>query len=157
VRSFSYPHPRTGDIKVANRLFRVLTCVFFLLTGCVTSHVLVGTPRPPISPDQVRVYTHPPARYEEIAILESSSRDSWTFTAQGKADKVIERMKDEAAKLGANGILLTSIGDQQTGTVGGAYGSSTASGNSAYGYGIGSSAAVFQKSGGGMAIYVTQN
>jgi len=97
------------------------------------------------------------ARYEEIAILESSSRDSWTFTAQGKADKVIERMKDEAAKLGANGILLQGVGDQQVGTVGGAYGSSTASGNSAYGYGVGSSAAVFQKAGSGMAIYVTQN
>jgi hypothetical protein len=142
---------------VANRLFRALTCVCFILTGCVTSHVLVGTPRPPISPDQVRIYMHPPARYEEIAILESSSKDSWSFTAQGKTDKVIERMKDEAAKLGANGILLQGVGDQQVGTVGGAYGSSTASGNSAYGYGFGSSAAVFQKSGSGMAIYVTQN
>jgi hypothetical protein len=55
-----------------------------MLIGCVTSHVLVGTPRPPISPDQVRVYMHPPTRYEEIAILDSSSRDSWTFTAQGR-------------------------------------------------------------------------
>jgi hypothetical protein len=53
------------------------------------------------------------------------------LTAQGKADKVIERMKDEAAKLGANGILLQGFGDQQTGTVGGAYGSSTASGDAA--------------------------
>jgi hypothetical protein len=43
-----------------------------LLVGCAAeSHVLVGTQRPPISPDQVRVYLHPPARYEEVAIVDA--------------------------------------------------------------------------------------
>jgi hypothetical protein len=48
------------------------------LAGCVSSHVLVGTPRPPISPEQVKVYLHPPAKYEEIALLDTSSRASFT-------------------------------------------------------------------------------
>lgn len=144
----------------SNRLLGSLlsiACAGAVLAGCVSSHVLVGTPRPPISPDQVKVYLHPPAKYEEIAILESSSSASWAITAQGKTDKVIERLKGEAAKLGANGLLLQGIGDQEAGSVGTGFGSATASGNSAFGVGFGSSAAVYQKAGNGIAIYVTQN
>jgi len=29
------------------------------LAGCVSSHVLVGTPRPPIQPSEVRAYLQP--------------------------------------------------------------------------------------------------
>ncbi|HTB66828.1 MAG TPA: hypothetical protein VK727_11395 [Steroidobacteraceae bacterium] len=123
-----------------------------VLTACVSSHVLVGTPRPAISPDQVKVYLHPPAKYDEIAVLDSSSRHSWAITAQGKSDKVIERLKGEAAKLGANGILLQGVGDQQVGAVGNGF--ATANGNSAFGFG--SSHAVFAKAGSGLAIYVVQ-
>lgn len=127
-----------------------------ILTACVSSHVMVGNARPPISPDQVKVYLHPPAHFEEIAILDSSSRASWTFTAQGKTDKVIERLKEEAAKLGANGILLQNISDQAVGTVGSGLGTATANGNTATGFGFGSGATVFQKAGSGLAIYVAQ-
>jgi hypothetical protein len=128
-----------------------------VLAGCVSSHILVGTPRPPMSPDQVKMYLHPPAKYEDIAILESNGKHSSTFTAQGKTDEVIERLKGEAAKLGADGTLLQGVGDQQVGSVGGAYGSATASGNSAHGLGFGSSAAVFAKAACGLAIDVTRN
>jgi hypothetical protein len=140
-------------------LIRAVTalCATALLAACVSSHVLVGTPRAPISPDQVKIYLHPPANYEEIAILDSSSRASLAITAQGKTDKVIERLKAEAAKLGANGILLQGIEDRQGGAIGAGVGSASASGNSATGFGFGSSAAVYQKAGSGMAIYVAQN
>lgn len=127
-----------------------------LLCACVSSHVLVGTPRPPIAPAQVKVYLHPPKKYEEIAVLDTSSRESLAITAQGKTDKVIERLKNEAAKLGANGILLQGIGDQQTGSLGGGVGSASASGNSATGVGVGSSFAITQKAGSGLAIFVSQ-
>ena len=132
----------------------LLLATIAVLTGCVSSHVLVGTVRPPISPDQVKIYIHPPAKYEEIAILESSSKGSFAITAQGKTNKVVERLKEEAAKLGANGILLQGIGDQQVGAVGTGFASGTASGSSAFGVGFGSSTAVYQKTGNGMAIYV---
>jgi hypothetical protein len=105
------------------------------LVGCAAeSHVLIGTQRPAISPDQVRVYLHPPASYEEVAIIDASSRGGTpAFIDQQKMSRVIERLKDEAASLGANGILLEGVGDQQTGTVGTGFGSATANGYSAFG------------------------
>jgi hypothetical protein len=130
----------------------VLTAV--VLSGCQTSHVLVGRARPPISPDQVQIYLYPPGKYEEIALLDTSSKNSFSFTAQGKTNAVIERLKKEAAKLGANGILLSGVGDQASGSVSSGFGTATGSGHTAFGVGFGSSATVFQKKGDGMAIYV---
>jgi hypothetical protein len=122
-----------------------------VLSGCVTSHVMVGAARPPISRDQVQIYLHPPAnKYVEIALLDTSSKGAFAFSAQGKTDAVIERLKGEAAKLGANGILLESVGDQAGGSVGSGFAS--ASGHTAVGFG--SSATVFHKKGDGLAIYV---
>jgi hypothetical protein len=124
------------------------------LCGCATSHVMVGQARPPISPEQVQVYLHPPAgNYLEIALLDTSSKGSFAITAQGKTNVVIERLKEEAAKLGANGILLEGVGDQAGGSVGTAY--ANASGHTAYGFG--SSATVFHKKGDGLAIYVDRD
>ena len=121
------------------------------LSGCATSHVMLGQARPPISPDQVQIYLHPPAgKYVEIALLETSSNGSFAVGAQGKINVVISRLKAEAAKLGANGILLEGVGDMAVGTVGTGY--ATASGHSAFG--LGSSATVFHKKGDGLAIFV---
>ncbi len=125
------------------------------LAGCVTSHVLVGTARPPISPDQVKIYMQPPTvPYERIAILETSSRDSLAFTAQGKMNAVIARLKAEAAKLGANGVLLQGLADRPGGSLGVGIGNTTYSGSGAFGLGLGTSAVMMQKSGSGLAIYV---
>jgi hypothetical protein len=86
---------------------------FVAIAGCATSHVMVGKARPPISPDQVQIYLHPPtSKYEEIAVLDTSSKGSFSITAQGKTNAVVDRLKAEAAKLGANGILLSGVGDQ---------------------------------------------
>jgi hypothetical protein len=141
---------REGTMSVRT----VLLAAVLILTGCVTSHVLVGTPREPIAPDQVKIYIHPPTEFDEIAILDSSSRVSLAITAQGKTDKVLARLKDEAAKLGANGILLQAIENQAVGSIGTGFESATASGHSAVGFGFGSFAAVYEKSVSGMAIYV---
>lgn len=87
------------------------------LTGCVSSHIIVGTVRPPIPAEQVQIYLHPPEGYEEVAVLQTSSQNSVQFTSQGRIDIVIERLREEAAKLGANGILLESVGDQSAGAL----------------------------------------
>ncbi|HEY4445556.1 MAG TPA: hypothetical protein VGN30_14815 [Steroidobacteraceae bacterium] len=76
------------------------------------------------------------------------------MTAAAKIDKVIERLKDEAAKLGANGVLLHGVGDQAGGSVGAGISTETNSPHSPYGLGFGVSAFFFQKSGDGVAIYV---
>jgi hypothetical protein len=126
-----------------------------LFSGCAhSSHVLIGTARPAISPDQVKVYLHPPARYEEVAIIDASSQGSMAFTDQQKMNRVIDRMKAQAAELGANGILLESAGDQYAGSVETGFGSATGYGNTATATGLGVSAGVFMKSGKGLAIYV---
>lgn len=122
-----------------------------MLAGCAaSSHVLVGTARTPISPDQVKIYLQPPPRYEEIATIDASSSGTPVFTDQRKMDRAIGRLKQEAAKLGANGILLEGTSDQQTGGIG--LGTGSASGNSAFG--IGTSFGIVIKTATGIAIYV---
>jgi hypothetical protein len=126
-----------------------------LLAGCVSSHVIVGTVRPAIDPESVRLYLRPPAgSYEEVAILNSTSNHSFTITAQGKTDKVIGRLKKQAASLGANGVLLQGIGDQATGATGVGLGSASSQGNTASAVAFGTSVTVFAKHANGLAIYV---
>ena len=127
-----------------------------LLFGCASSHVLIGVARPPISPSQVKLYLRPPAKYEEVAILDASSRGSFAITDQGKMDKAITRLKEEAAKLGANGILLQGTGGQYGGSVNTGGATATANGNTAYGVGSGVSVPVFLKAANGLAIFVSQ-
>jgi hypothetical protein len=76
------------------------------------------------------------------------------MTTAGKMDKVIRRLKNEAAKLGANGILLHGVGDQPGESVGAGISTETNSGDSPYGLGFGASAFFLQMSGDGVAIFV---
>jgi uncharacterized protein YbjQ (UPF0145 family) len=71
-------------------------------------------------------------------------------------DKAIARLKEEAAKLGANGVLLQGIHDQQSASVGVGVGGSSYSGNSASGVGVGGSSALTSKVVNGIAIYIPQ-
>jgi hypothetical protein len=138
---------------------RVPCQMFFLavvtLTGCAPStHVLVGTARPPISPTDVKIYSSPPANYQEIAVLDASSKSAFGAGGQRSVDKVIERLKIEAAKLGANGVILEGFQDSQTGSIGTGVGSDSYSSHSAVGVGVGGSLEIFKKTGHGDAIYV---
>ena len=138
------------------RINAVLVAAILVFTGaCTTSHVMIGKARPPISPEQVVIYTRPPEMpYEEIARIETSSQGSFSFTAQGKTDAVIRRLKEEAAKLGANGVLLEGIGDQASGSIGTGGGSTSYSSHSSVGGGVGIGVGLTSKAGGGLAIYV---
>src|ERR1041384_980033 len=133
-----------------------LICTLILVGCASSSHVLVGNARPPISPDQVKVYLKPPAKFEEIALLDASSRSSWTFTDQAKMNKAVERLKKEAAKLGANGVLLRGAGDQYGGSVSTGSGIVTGHGNITTGFGIGSSSPEMDKAASGVAIFVLE-
>ena len=127
------------------------------LLGCATSsHVMIGTSRPPISPESVRVYVQPPEKYEEIAAIDASSQGSFAITSQQNMDKAIARMKEEAAKLGANGILLQGVQDQQSGSIGTGVGSSSYGPGSSTGVGVGGSFGIYNKAAHGIAIFVPQ-
>lgn len=136
---------------------RILLALALGLVGCATSsHVLTGAARPAISPDQVKVYSEPPkGRYEQIAVIDAVSSQSFAVSSQQKTDKVIARLKEEAAKLGANGIILQGIASETSGggtgvSVGG-YGGG---GNVGIGTGIGISIPTTRKNGNALAIYV---
>lgn len=134
--------------------FCLYMLALFVLSGCTSSsHVLLGQTRAPIPVERVIVYTQAPAKYEKIAILHSSSRNSWRFTEQGKMDQALLRLKEEAAALGANGILIEATGEEHSGYV--STGSGTYDKNSAIGVSIGMP--LTHKTAQGIAIWVDKS
>jgi len=132
-----------------------LTALATVLAACApSSHILVGTARPPVAPSEVKLYLQPPPTFEPIAILNASSNSVFGTGGQGSVDKVIQRLKEEAAKVGANGIILEGMSDRETGSLGGGSGSTSYSGSSAVGVGVGGSLGIFKKTGQGRAIFV---
>jgi hypothetical protein len=126
-----------------------------LMAACApSSHVLVGTARPPIAPSQVIIYSHAPQQFEEIAVLNASSKSMFNAGGQSSTDKVVERLKMEAAQLGANGIILEGFDQRQTGSIGTGVGSDSYSRNSSVGVGVGGSFGLFKTTGKARAIYV---
>jgi hypothetical protein len=131
---------------------RLLTTVLLglALAGCAsTSKVMMGQARPPIDPALVRVYNTPPIGSVEIAQIESTSAAG--FGTQGQTDAAVERLKREAAKLGANGIVLMGVGSQRSGG-GVSVGAGTYGGHVGGGLGIG--IPTTQKHAAGVAIWV---
>lgn len=130
------------------------------MSGCISSrdlksHELLGSARPSVSADTVQLYLEPPSRrYVEIAVLHSSSRRSWSFSAQSKADVVVRRLKEEAALLGANGVLLQEIADRPGAAVGTDLGASYMGPRGTADLGIGVTALTLQRYGSAIAIYL---
>ena len=123
--------------------------------ACSTSsHVLVGTARPPISAESVRVYHQPPPKYEEIATVSATSQGSLALTSQQNMDKAVQRLREEAARLGANGVLLQGVQDVQSGSIGAGGGGASYGPSSATGVGVGGAFAITSKAVQGIAIYV---
>ena len=93
----------------------LLSLSLFLTKACYpVSHVIVGETQIPIDYTDVKVYPDYPDNYEKIAIIETSSdlafKDlSIEFTHQQKTNKALERLKKEAASLGANGVVIQNI------------------------------------------------
>jgi hypothetical protein len=126
------------------------------LTGCSTSsNVVTGEPRDPIDPADVKIYRTEPEAFEEIAIVEATSKGSIEFTEQGKIDLAIERIKEEAAALGANGILLTGVTDGYGGSFSIGVGGGSYSGSSSGSVGASTSTSTTYKIASGIAIYVS--
>lgn len=88
------------------------------LAACASGSALVtGNTKDPVAPEQVKIYLEPPAAFEVIGLVNASSDAGWT--EQGSLDYAIEELKKQAAKLGANGVLLVSAGDNTTTIIGG--------------------------------------
>ncbi len=145
------------DIGFANKSWRAAAlCGASALAACTTSsHMLLGEPRPAESPRDVIVYLEPVRRpYAKIALVAASSSHSWVWTAEGKADVVIARLKAEAAKLGANGILLEEITDGPDAAAGAAVAPDITRDHASVGVGLNASGLFGARHGRGVAIYV---
>jgi len=119
--------------------------VMLLCAGCAnyhSSHVMVGTARPPVDPSAVEIYLRPPADYDEIALVTADSRGAFRWSAQGTTDLAVERLKREAARLGADGLLNLRLGEPFAAAP--VIGTGLAYGWGGYptGYGLGTSLAV---------------
>ena len=100
-------------------LIRAVVCMFvpFALAACAATHetsVLVGTPRAPTTPEEVRLYTSPPKQYTEIALIFSDAAYDYMDT-QEWLETAVFNAKREAAKIGASGILLSRMGNLRFG------------------------------------------
>ena len=139
------------------RLPTMFIVVCGLLEACASSEpVMLGPARPAISPDQVKIYWSPPATFEPIADLNASSHSVFKPGGQQAMDKVIAELKVEAARVGANGLMLEGFSDAQTASVGTGVGSQSYSGNTALGVSAGGAFGVFKKTGKARAIFVPQ-
>lgn len=96
-----------------------LVCSLLLnLAGCATgSAIVVGQAREPIAPNTVKLYLEAPENYEMIGIVKASSDAGWT--EQDSVNYAVEELKNQAAKLGANGVFLETSGEKTSMIIGG--------------------------------------
>ncbi len=78
-----------------------------VLTGCASGSALVtGDTRNPIEDHQtVRILTEMPSGAIEIARVKASSEMGWN--QQDRLDYAVEEIKKQAAKVGANAIVIS--------------------------------------------------
>ncbi|MGO9935745.1 MAG: hypothetical protein ACLPV8_28600 [Steroidobacteraceae bacterium] len=123
--------------------------------GCATSsQVLTGTPRAPISPNDVRVYTQAPPSFEEIAVLNASRKSVTSAGGERAIQKMIDSLKSQAAMLGANGLLLEDFSDAQGLSLGTGVGNDTYTHNGSISLSMGGSLGIIKKTAKGRAIFI---
>ena len=121
-----------------------------LLGGCAsTDKLMLGEARAPIDPSEVRIYRTPPPGAIEIAEIDASSAIG--FGTKGQDAAVMDRLRQEAAALGANGLLILGRGNSRS-PVGMSVGGGSYGRNSAVGIGIG--IPTTQKQATAVALYV---
>lgn len=93
----------------------ILAVTTFMLIGCASSAIVTGAVRAPINPDEVKVYSSPPIKFEEVAILEAEATSGWS--KQGKINSALAGLRKQAARIGANGVLIDGYADYRGGAV----------------------------------------
>lgn len=139
--------------------FKTTTYIAVLLAtlsiaGCTLtrgSSVLVGTKRPAVSPATVKLYLQPPKRFEQVAIISADARNDFA-SHQNLTDNAVARLKEEAASVGANGVLIQGVENFQVG----ASGIATATNSPPYSVVAGASNVRLGKESKGIAIYVIE-
>jgi len=104
-------------MKTASIRNMVAVLAVAAIAGCAEgTAVVTGQQRAAISPEQVQLYSEAPeAPYEVIALVNASSGNGWTD--QQSVDFAVEELKNQAAAVGANGIILGQPGSQTGGFI----------------------------------------
>lgn len=113
-----------------NTIILIVALALSAISGCTImdgNAIVTGNIRPAISPDKVRIYRTAPDSFEEVAIVSASAGHDFKKNSE-LMNEAIQRLKEEAAKVGANGIILTEINERDAPAVTTAYGSATATG-----------------------------
>jgi hypothetical protein len=136
-----------------HRIAIALVLVTMLAACASSSSILTGAPRAPITAAEVRVYTHAPPSFEEIAIL-NASRESASAEGERAFTKMIESLKQRAALVGANGLLLEDFSDAQALSLSTGLGSETYTHNGSISLGVAGWFGIAKRSAKGRAIFV---
>lgn len=118
------------------------------LAGCATgTHIVTGTTHPKLKPDQVKIYQVAPAKFEIVGIVNSTTPGM----RQSNMDDALNVLKEQAAGIGANGILLGGVNPGSE-SIGVGSGTAFSGGHTVFGSTIATSSSGIQLS--GQAIYV---
>lgn len=102
--------------KLIALVFGVFTvCVLFSCATAYGKSLVTGAVREAISDEEVVIYTEAPAKYDVIGIVSASS--DATGDAQTDLNYAVKELKKQAAKIGANGIILDSLSSSNSGGV----------------------------------------
>src|SRR5213083_2989370 len=97
----------------------IATAMLFVAAGCQAKPEIIPSsgPRAAVPPDQVKIYQKPPLRYERLGVVSVAATRESPWDARGNADAGFDRLKEEAAQRGANGLLLVVDREQYYGRV----------------------------------------
>ncbi|WP_405226025.1 hypothetical protein [Lentisalinibacter sediminis] len=106
-------------VELMKKYVMVFVWLLFAVSnaGCASGSALVtGDPRSAIEDHtEVRILTEMPDEAQQIAVVKASSDSGWT--QQNRLDYAVDELKKQAAKVGANAVVLTGR-DTSSQTVG---------------------------------------
>jgi|GEM_PF-850364 hypothetical protein len=117
---------KNRDSRSRINFWAIVSIFLWILSGCESTSTgvveVTGDVRPALTEWDVEVYQDPkgllpwvpdmeiPVRYEVIAKLESSGTSGFTLgAADNKTAQIVTDLKKEAAKLGANAIIIREV------------------------------------------------
>ena len=91
--------------------FRVLGVLSLCLgglmfSGCAQPTVLPSQKHAPSSASAVKIYQKQPMKYEDLGMISLVITPDISWDEKGNTNKAFDMLKDKAAALGANGVLL---------------------------------------------------
>lgn len=102
----------TALIRSMTRYGMALAMLVPVLSGCATGAIVsTGAQRAPTKAAQVKVYLDAPAQYETLGYVEAKT-DVSAIVPQASQNILFDGLKSQAAKLGANGVILIGTEEQ---------------------------------------------